>query len=184
MPSAVPSESPSVSQEPSCAPTAVPSEAPTFLTTCDTAYILCNTGSYCFVSDPIFDFNGDGDADFRRWGWSNEILEDKQCTIYAGAADCDPNKGYVAGYVFFDVSEGTATLELADGVVLTELQVYAGAEILPRGPNGKFTVSPGQYPISASYAPFVGNSLTVDGISALGDGFVVFHAVTCQSSTG
>lgn len=136
---------------------------------CETAFGFGGMDATCFI--------GNG---FNRWGWTNELGEGESISLelYAGAGQCDLEKGTLVGYVDVTYMDGTATAtyELFDGIELKETHFYAGDTMFPMQERGKKkdpkpTVAPGQYPTSG------GPVLSVDGLE--GGIWVIAHAVVC-----
>ncbi|MHC5004980.1 MAG: hypothetical protein ACYTJ0_17875, partial [Planctomycetota bacterium] len=104
--------------------------------------------------------------------------------IYAGAGQCDLDKGTLVGHLHVDSSSVVlveVTYVMDPGFAMDEVHIYIGDEILPRK-NGEFTVAPGQY-------QQIEESLVGDFTTAYAwqvdwdlDGFyVVAHAVVCST---
>ncbi|WP_089662213.1 T9SS type A sorting domain-containing protein [Christiangramia echinicola] len=140
---------------------------------CETIFAYAdNDISTCFLED-----------DFNRWGWTNHLtVEDSyDLTLYAGAGQCDRNKGAVAGTATIDYFDDmvTVTYEMV-GYTLTEAHVYIGCTPYPLN-NGKPTVAPGQY----NFNPSIGESVQayqvgpID-VSDLDDVYVIVHGVACE----
>lgn len=136
---------------------------------CETAFGYGGDNATCFI--------GNG---FNRWGWTNSLEPGGSLTLdlYAGAGQCDLDKGTLVGTVTVTYTDGTATAtyEVFDGVDLKETHFYAGHTMYPqqkRGRNYVDTVAPGQYPASG------GDVLSVDGLEADEDIYVIAHAVVC-----
>ena len=121
----------------------------------ETAYAHCETYSKPFI--------GNG---FSNWGWSNGPLTEGTYTfqMWAGAAQCDLNKGTMVGTVQVAYASGTVTVTftLNAGITLEEYHVYAGSGMFPIGNSGKETVAPGQYEV---------------GTGLSGEIYVIVHAV-------
>jgi hypothetical protein len=136
---------------------------------CETAFGFGGDAARCFARDG-----------FSRWGWTNGPLADGErisLDLYAGAGQCDLEKGTLVGTVTIVYEGGTATAsyKVFDGISLEETHFYAGENMYPqkkRGKNGYVnTVAPGQYPASG------GPELSVDGLE--GPIWVIAHAVVC-----
>lgn len=142
----------------------------------ETAFAYGGDYATCFLS---MDFDGDGKRDFKNWGWSNGPLAGDpvyEFDIWAGAARCNLNKGTLVGTltVDYDGSTATVTYTMDPGYLMQNTQLYVGNEPLPRGSDGDYMVSPGQYPyihlgINAAIDTYVVSSLS-------GDIYVVAHA--------
>ena len=118
---------------------------------------------------------------FNNWGWVSGPIEEGYgdvWDIWAGAGQCDTEKGQLMGLLYVSYAAGAVTLtfEAAAECCITEQQVYIGSEPLPEGPQGP-TVAPGQYPYKEDFGECVKESgLTVQ---AEGPVYVIFHAVSC-----
>jgi hypothetical protein len=94
------------------------------------------------------------DNGFANWGWSNRIERDYEGAwpLYAGAAQCDPDKGMLVGYFHVSHTAGgfvKSFVPLPGLDVLFEGEaVYADAAMFPKTPRGANTVAPGQYYIA------------------------------------
>ncbi|MGI0118251.1 hypothetical protein [Zooshikella sp. RANM57] len=136
--------------------------------------------SVCFLT---IDEDGNGTADFNRWGWSNGTLDVGIHTfqLWAAAGQCDLSKGTQIGsvIVMYDGSTATVTYTTNSPYSLAETHAYVGSEILPRNVQGQFTVAPGQYP--QVHDPLangtVSDTFIFTGLS--GSVYGVFHATTC-----
>ncbi len=139
-------------------------------TECETAYAYGGEGiATCFL-----DIQG---VNSNNWGWSNGPISDPSSyswDIYAGAGQCDINKGTWVGTLDVDYSAGTVivTYNIDPDFTLDETHLFIGenGEMLPRK-TGEYTTAPGQFPYSGQ------SSYTIDGLS--GDIYVVAHSVVC-----
>jgi hypothetical protein len=144
---------------------------------CETAFAkLDNNNARCFLDDG-----------FNRWGWSNKITESTETyylPLYAGAAQCDINKGMEVGTVEIRYFAGQIKVQyiMHNGYVMNEAHIYVGCEMYPEIQQGKKTlqtVAPGQY-------TFVNNKLenstgiTVNFTDVSGEVYIIVHAVTCE----
>jgi len=114
---------------------------------------------------------------FNNWGWTIPIegYGTYEFDLWAGAAQCNTDKGILVGTVEVTYSEGSLDVEfhMGSGYILKnalgeeETQVYAGSTMFPtftvKGVQ-KSTVAPGQYYIDTS---------VLDG----GSIYVIIHAV-------
>lgn len=142
---------------------------------CQTAYAVDVEASQCFLDIE--------DLGANRWGWTNGPYDSgDQVTldIYAGAAQCDLEKGTYVGTLDIDYQGSTLylTFDMVDDNTLNEVHIYVGEEILPRDKNGDFTVAPGQYTV------VVDNLGGVDSYEHILEGitgpiYVIGHAVVC-----
>lgn len=124
--------------------------------TCETAYAFGGEYATCFI--------GNG---FSNWGWTNSLAEEGlyQFPVYAGAGQCDLEKGMLVGTVDLDYTGGTVTanLTLLEGFEATETHLYAGQGMFPLF-KGNPTVAPGKYYVEPSLS---------------GPIYAIFHAVVC-----
>ncbi len=97
------------------------------------------------------------DNGFNNWGWSNEIPNPygpANWPLYAGAAQCDIDKGMLVGHFELTYTGGVGGfvyefVPLAGLDVLFEGEaVYADAGMFPLLRNGSPTTAPGQYYIN------------------------------------
>ena len=125
---------------------------------CETAFARGDNGDTCFI--------GNG---FNRWGWTIGPLAegDYSYEIYAGAGQCDIDKGALAGTVDVSYSGGevSVTYNIDPAYSVEETHTYAGNDMFPVGNNGKATVAPGQYTV---------------GTNLSGEIYVIAHAVVCN----
>ena len=136
-------------------------------------------------TETAFAFGGD-DANcflnfgFNRWGWSNPVSGDVQMPIYAGAGQCDIEKGTLVGTLTIDYKgDGTATVtyQMNAGYKLEETHLYIGTERFPKiqkGTKFEYTVAPGQYPEIHDLTAASSDTYTV---SVPSNGYVIAHAV-------
>ncbi|KAL6044119.1 AAA ATPase containing von Willebrand factor type A (VWA) domain protein [Balamuthia mandrillaris] len=110
---------------------------------------------------------------FSRWGWTNGPLTQGNSytmDLYAGAAQCDRDRGENVGTVTVvhagDVVTVTFVLDAPYSFAETP-QVYIGDQPIPEGNGGNPTVAPGQY-------PYRGEEVVVTGVS--GAIYVIAHA--------
>ena len=95
------------------------------------------------------------DNGFNNWGWSNFIKKpygEESWPVYAGAAQCDPERGEKVGYfVITHGDEPCGRFEMLDGFIVAEGDfgaIYADEGMFPLLRNGRSTVAPGQYYIA------------------------------------
>ena len=141
---------------------------------CETAYAkLDNDNAHCFI----------GDYNFNRWGWTNLIEQPGQYTlpIYAGAAQCDTDKGALVGQVIVDYIGTTVTIEyqIDEGYVMSQAHIYVGCEPYPTK-NGTPTVAPGQYTFNDGDLDHV-SGLIAEFNKVKGAFYIIAHAVTCEA---
>ena len=147
---------------------------------CETSFAY---GGTCFLD---VDADGDGEGDFNRWGWYVPVSEGTQTfDVYAAAGQCDINKGTLVGTLTVVLEGGTATMTqtAAEGFTFSEMQFYAGSEILPRDGNGLFTVAPGQYPSVVEFGETSVTTYTDVQSPPGGVSYVVVHGVACGDFT-
>jgi hypothetical protein len=132
----------------------------------------------CDVLQPVFETAyamGDAavcftDLGASNWGWVNGdgtayILPGEYTwPVWAGAAQCDTNKGTLVGTVTvnYDGTDVFVTFNIGPPYMLGDTHVYAGYDQVP--PGG---FSPGQYQI---YSPFDGTAI-----------YIIVHAVVGMS---
>ncbi|MCW9706750.1 hypothetical protein [Fodinibius salsisoli] len=125
---------------------------------------------------------------FNNWGWTNGPLSDPSgpmtYAIYAGAGQCDLNKGTKVGELAAEYSNGTLTVTYTmtetsgytgSLYTLEETHVYAGNDPYPKNPGGKYTVAPGQYGNQETHDNITEYTYEIDGLS--GDIYFIAHAV-------
>jgi len=141
---------------------------------CETAFVYCGPVSECFL---------DLDMGFNRWGWTNGPMLPETghwFYIYAGAGQCDADKGTMVGKLTIKYFGSTATItyNMDAGYTLNEVQLYVGNDMIPSKKNGKYTVAPGQYPYKDDNLNGATTyTFTVDGLS--GEIYFIAHAVVC-----
>lgn len=136
--------------------------------------------STCF-SDEIIK-----NVSFARWGWTNGPISDGEehtYDIYAGAGQCDLNKGTLVGKLTVEYSDGTFTAtykmtRLSDytgnAYSMSETHFYVGNSPYPqKGP--RYTVAPGQYGNKQDHEDATEYTYNVSGLS--GDVYFIAHAV-------
>ncbi|MCO4763490.1 MAG: hypothetical protein KC502_18380 [Myxococcales bacterium] len=147
--------------------------------TCETAFARTADGSNCFLD---MDYNGDGEGDFNRWGWTLGPLTAGSYSfdIYGGAGQCDTTKGTLVGKlnVDYDGSTVTATFATLSGFAMNEVHLYAGSDPLPKDKDGDYTVAPGQYTVVTEFDSDK-TSYSADVATAGGAVYVTAHAVVC-----
>jgi hypothetical protein len=125
---------------------------------CETAFARGTDGNTCFL-----------DSGFSRWGWTIGPLSDgteESYNIYAGAGQCDIDKGELVGTVDVSYVAGSVSVvyNIDPAYTVSETHTYAGSTMFPLK-DGEPTVAPGQYYIE-------------DNLS--GDIYVIAHAVVCE----
>ncbi len=106
----------------------------------ETAYAKADNG-ICFIREG-----------FSQWGWTNPIGPDFSGAwdLWAGAGQCDTNKGTLVGSVTVDYTDKCVVVSynVEEPYSLDETHVYAGCDMFPKMKVGKKwvdTVAPGQY---------------------------------------
>ncbi|WP_224487878.1 hypothetical protein [Robertkochia flava] len=124
-------------------------------------------------------FSQDG---FSRWGWTLGPLSEGEYTfeLYAGAGQCDIEKGTLVGHLTLNYSDGSAsvTYEMLEGFTLSETHLYIGSVPYPEDNKGEPTVAPGEYPDQHELDNASGDSFQIDGLS--GEIYVIAHGVSCS----
>ena len=145
----------------------------------ETAFAFNQSTSTCFLS---IDQDHDGRSDFNRWGWTNQLKTSGtyHFTLYAGAGQCDINKGEVAGKLtlHYDATFKTLTANYStnEGFYFSEIHLYIGDTMVPINPNGMTSVAPGQYTIVTTKVDEHFNTYTLQNVS--GNGIhIIAHAV-------
>jgi len=141
----------------------------------ETAFAYDATLGTCFL---------DMDPGFNRWGWSIGplVAGEYEFPIYAAAGQCDTSKGMLVGQLLVSYSGGTATVtyDMDSCRTLTETHLYVGSVPVPTGPNGEYTVAPGQYGNihDGEEAPNAeSDQYVINGLS--GEIYLIAHAIVC-----
>jgi len=137
---------------------------------CETAYAFGGDQEDCFINH-----------DFGNWGWSNGPLEPDTYTydIYAGAGQCDINKGELVGTltVVYDGITATVTYDMFAGFTMDEVHLYVGNAQFPLDNKGNPTVAPGKYPVGEEFdEPQI---TFTESFDVSGPIYVIAHAVVC-----
>jgi hypothetical protein len=139
---------------------------------CETAFAYSPELATCFLDVP--------ELGTSRWGWtSGPLAADGTYSfpLYAGAAQCDLEKGELVGTVTFD--NGVVTFTANAGVVFEETHLYVGAAPFAQDDQGDPTVAPGQFPFTHDALEWVtSDTFGVSGLT--GDVHLVAHAVACR----
>ena len=126
------------------------------------------------------------DDGFHRWGWTIGPLASGEYTfdLYAGAGQCDLEKGTLVGTlnVNYNEDEGTADVEftMLEGYVLNETHLYIGNDPYPTSSNGQITVAPGQFPYQHELDNTAHDSYTIEDLS--GEIYIIAHGVVCNDT--
>ena len=125
---------------------------------------------------------------FANWGWTNGTITEPSgeltYKIYAGAGQCDLNKGRLVGTLTAEYKDGTlvVTYQMTESsniteqfYTMTETHLYVGSEPYPKNNGGKYTVAPGQYGYKNVHDDITEYTYEVDGLS--GDIYFIAHAV-------
>jgi len=123
---------------------------------------------------------------YNRWGWSvalnPEVSTYFELPIYAGAGQCDLEKGTLVGTLIVELSGSTATVtyQMDSGYTMSETHLYIGSRMLPVRKDGVCcTISPGQYPdIHEGLEGAQTDVYVIEDIPS-GELNVVAHAVVC-----
>ena len=136
-----------------------------------------NDDASCFLEDG-----------FNRWGWTNGPLSTGEYTfdLYAGAGQCDIEKGTLVGVLTINYDELTGIAEIGfemlEGFVLSETHLYIGNEPYPTNKKGDPTVAPGQFPYQHELDEVAFDSYTINNLS--GEIYVIGHGVVCADDNG
>jgi hypothetical protein len=140
---------------------------------CETAYAFGNNSANCFITIPGVTSN--------NWGWSNGPIGAGTYSwpIYAGAGQCDIQKGTLVGTlnVVYAPPTTTITFNMGKNVRLSTTHLYVGNDILAKK-NNKWTTAPGQFPykhegLNGVYT----DSYTISGLS--GKIYISAHSDVC-----
>lgn len=111
-------------------------------------------------SDLALQFCGNSDIQGANWGWTNGPYEESEVThslaLYAGAGQCDLNRGTFVGTFTFTYINGQLqyTIEMTETSPFTnelynliKYQIHVGSDILPSSPSPQatYTSAPGQF---------------------------------------
>ncbi|MEP3836530.1 MAG: hypothetical protein ABJM36_02730 [Algibacter sp.] len=133
---------------------------------CDTAFAIgnnndggANDDTTCFIEDGI-----------NRWGWTIGPLSVGEYTydVFAGAGQCDTNKGELVGTATVNYSSDgnvNVTYDISADYEVSETHTYAGKAMYPTTKKGKTNVAPGQFTIESNLS---------------GDIYVILHSVVCK----
>lgn len=162
---------------------------------CDTAFALDD-------GDLSVPFCDNDELKSNRWGWTNGLYPvvtegdpgKYNLDIYAGAGQCDTNKGVQVGTASVVVSNAVVTVEVTplSGYEFTELQIQVSCNPLQyalKNNGDDETVAPGQYtysnpsPVGTTKVVFtVGAEPKLEGPCATTTGYwVIVHAVSCAT---
>lgn len=164
--------------------TVIQNDGQTLITADETAYaVMTSNGevdssvSTCFIENS-----------FGNWGWTNGPLSDPSgeltFDIYAGAGQCDLNRGTLVGELIINYENGTftATYRMTEtseftgnSYILTETHLYVGNDPYPTNPAGNPTNAPGQYGNSDNHGAVTEYTYEIDDLS--GDIYFIAHAV-------
>lgn len=154
---------------------------------CETAFAKGDDAT-CFLGinkDQGIPLPGTPSSNFNRWGWTNQVeftaepwTEDKEYEFWAAAGQCDTEKGTHIGTVTvaWDGTDATVTFSTFDGYTVENTHLYIGETHVPEAKNGKFVVSPGQYPYKVPYSSSDTEVVYMEGPFAPGDYFIIAHA--------
>jgi hypothetical protein len=91
------------------------------------------------------------DNGFSNWGWTNELSAYRigQMPLYAGAGQCDVDKGTLVGRFFYTYANGVFNYTFVptpdSGILFEGEAVYADTGMYPVLRTGRPTTAPGQY---------------------------------------
>lgn len=142
---------------------------------CETLFAIGGEdNSTCFLDDG-----------FNRWGWTIGPISsgDYSFDLYAGAGQCDTDKGTLVGTLDISYNETTDSIDvdfnMSEGYVLNETHLYIGEDAYPTGQNGENTVAPGQYPYKNDDLDNTSSdSYSISEVS--GEIYVIAHGVVCD----
>ena len=141
--------------------------------TCETAYAMAD-GAACFL-----------DNGFSNWGWTNKVQPGDYFVmpLYAGAAYCEPARGWGAvGTVTVDYSGNEVTVTYntsGSGYALSEVHTNVGCEMFASDKKGSPTIAPGQYTyVNSALDKLEEFKVTFDNVN--GPVWLIAHAVVCD----
>lgn len=165
--------------------TVIENDGQTIILGDETAYAVKTLDQTEVDSDYSTCFNEEiiENVSFNNWGWTNGPLSDPSgeliYDIYAGAGQCDLDKGTRVGELIVNYANGTLTVTyrmIGETYTLTETHLYAGNDPYPvnRG-SGNYTVAPGHYGNQNTHDNVTEYTYVVDGLS--GDIYFIAQAV-------
>jgi len=84
----------------------------------------------------------------NKWGWTNGPLSEGKYTfdLYAGAAQCDLEKGTMVGKLYVEYLDGKVSVsyKMLYGYEVKESHLFIGNDYLPKDKKGNYTNAPGQ----------------------------------------
>lgn len=123
---------------------------------CETAYAFGGDLATCFLS--INNITG------NNWGWTNMISSPGTYIwpIYAGAGQCDTDKGTLIGSFKVVYSGTTATISYTAEApyTISESHLWVGGDKLPKNKKGQYITAPGQFLYNGYSNPLVINNLS------------------------
>ncbi len=139
---------------------------------CETAY--ANGGGIQFC--------GDDDLQTNRWGWTNPIAKGTSDSwpIYAGAGQCDTDKGTLVGMLHVtrdDAGQVTAEYDITNGT-LTDVHMYIGCDKYPKK-NDEYTVANGQLALRPAIKEGKKTQMVLTALDCE-DVYIIAHAVVCD----
>lgn len=140
---------------------------------CETAYAFGNSSANCFLT-----IHG---VTSNNWGWSNGPIGAGiySWPIYAGAGQCDIQKGTLVGTlnVVYAPPTATITFNMGSNVHLSTTHLYVGNDILAKK-NNIWTTAPGQFPNKhESLNGANTDTYTISGLS--GKIYIAAHSDVC-----
>jgi hypothetical protein len=134
-------------------------------------------------------------VDFKRWGWTNKAEEEDYLgtlPMYAGAAQCDPCRGYYVGDVDIDYDSGTAILTVTyavkDGFSLNDVHLHVDGQDMVPYFKGSPTVAPGSFGCGTHKQESCSVSVSTDSVfkaiiaNVPATFYVIAHAAVSGSS--
>ena len=142
---------------------------------CETSYAYFNEQySTCFIGMDEIDAG-------NKWGWTNGPFPEGTYSfdVYAGAGQCDLEKGTLVGTLVVTYMDGEATFNytLNSGFALTNVHLYAGNEVLYRNKKGEYSITPGQSPWVDEDLDLNTYEYTFSDLS--GNIYIIAHATVC-----
>ena len=123
---------------------------------CETAYAYGNNLATCFLSIPNINSN--------NWGWTNRVSTagTYNWPIYAGAGQCDIDKGTLVGTltVVYTGTSATISYNVEAPYTISERHLWIGTDKLPKNKKGQYITAPGQFNYNGYSNPVTINGLT------------------------
>lgn len=145
---------------------------------CETAFARLSNTHTCFIDMGLKE---------KRWGWTNGPLDPGYYSmdLYAGAGQCDIDKGEFVGELTLRIVDGQATVTYTTTGewFMQETHLYLGTQTLPWVLQGKRyvpTLAPGQFPYTHGTLE---EGVTKDEFEIHLTGtpvYLIGHAVVCK----